>query len=77
MQLGSYKISCTIPQSLLNEGSYTIRLLLVEDGTRVALVIEDVVGFDIKDLVPRILGAWHGREPGSVKPKLAWKGGLQ
>jgi len=69
---GKYMLRCHIPANLLNEGSYTIRLLLVEDGTHVNLILEDIVGFDVKDLISRKLGSWHGREPGPVKPKLNW-----
>lgn len=69
---GEYRLISRVPGHLLNEGGYSIRLLLVEDGTRVTTILDDVVGFDVKDLQPRPIGSWHGREPGPVKPKLEW-----
>jgi lipopolysaccharide transport system ATP-binding protein len=70
--LGSYRFACHIPAHLLNEGGYSLRLLVVEDGTRVDTILDDVVGFDVKDLSPRPVGSWHGREPGPVRPSLPW-----
>jgi lipopolysaccharide transport system ATP-binding protein len=69
---GEYRLVCHVPANLLNEGGYSIRLLSVEDGSRVTVNLEDVIGFDVKDLSPRSVGSWHGREPGPVRPKLAW-----
>lgn len=70
---GEYKTVCMIPPNLLNEGGYTVRLLLVEEGTRVNVTLEDVIGFEVKDLSPRRIGEWQGREPGPVKPQLNWE----
>ena len=69
---GEYRLVCRIPEHLLNEGGYSIRLLLVEDGTRATTILDDIVGFDVKDLALRPIGSWHGREPGPVRPKLEW-----
>jgi len=69
---GAYRLVCHVPANLLNEGGYSIRLLLVEDGSRVTVNLEDVIGFDVKDLTPRSVGSWHGREPGPVRPRLDW-----
>jgi lipopolysaccharide transport system ATP-binding protein len=69
---GSYGLTCSIPAHLLNEGGYSLRLLVVEDGTRVETILDDVVGFEVKDLSPRPVGSWQGREPGPVRPSLPW-----
>jgi len=69
---GSYRLTCHIPAHLLNEDGYSLRLLVVEDGTRLDTILDDVVGFDVKDLSPRPVGSWHGREPGPVRPRLEW-----
>jgi hypothetical protein len=69
---GDYVLTCHIPPHLLNEGGYAIRFLLVEDGTRATTILDDAVGFDVKDLAPRSVGSWHGREPGPVRPSLDW-----
>lgn len=69
---GEYRLTCHIPAYLLNAGGYSIRLLLVEDGTRVITILEDVIGFEVKDFAPREVGEWQGREPGAVRPRLDW-----
>jgi len=70
---GSYKFTCRLPANLLNEGEYSLRLLVIENGTRIGISVEDVIGFDVKDLTARPVGAWHGREPGPVRPSLDWQ----
>jgi lipopolysaccharide transport system ATP-binding protein len=70
---GNYRFACSIPADLLNEGAYNVRLLIVEDDTRIGVDVEDAIGFDVKDLTPRPVGAWHGREPGPVRPLLEWQ----
>jgi lipopolysaccharide transport system ATP-binding protein len=69
---GDYRLTCHVPPDLLNEGGYSVNLLLFEDGTHIEVALDDVVGFDVKDLVTRPVGAWHGREPGPVRPRLEW-----
>jgi lipopolysaccharide transport system ATP-binding protein len=69
---GKHKLTCQVPANLLNEGNYTVKLLLVEEGTRVTVFLDEVIGFEVKDLVAREVGSWHGREPGPVKPRLIW-----
>jgi hypothetical protein len=67
-----YKSVCHIPEHLLNEGGYSIWLVLVEDATRPTSILDDIDGPDVKDLSPRPVGSWHGREPGPVKKKFYW-----
>jgi lipopolysaccharide transport system ATP-binding protein len=70
---GKHKLTCQVPAHLLNEGNYTVKLLLVEEGTRASVILDEVIGFDVKDLIQREVGSWHGREPGPVRPSLQWK----
>ncbi|NCY21259.1 hypothetical protein EBX31_04785 [bacterium] len=72
-KVGPHKFICHVPGKLLNEGKYFIRVSLVENRTKESVVLEDVIGFDVKDFVPREVGDWQGREPGPVKPILQWK----
>ena len=65
-----YRLNCHIPAHLLNEGGYSLTLFIFEDGTRVDTILDDVVGFDVKDLSPRPVGSWHGSELGPVLPRL-------
>lgn len=75
-EVGCYRSVCHIPSNLFNEGTYSILLLIVEDRCRVILSVPEVIRFEIKDLSPRDVGSWHGREPGPVKPKLDWSNTL-
>jgi lipopolysaccharide transport system ATP-binding protein len=70
---GEYTVACHVPADLLNEGNYTVRILVVQNGNRVVCERQDVIGFDVKDLTPRGVGSYHGKEPGSVRPMLNWE----
>ena len=70
---GDYRLTCRIPANLLNEGRYNIRFLLVENETTTTATADAPIGFDVKDLTPRGVGAWHGREQGPVRPRLEWE----
>ena len=70
---GAYKVICHVPADLLNEGDYSVRILIVHNGNQVVCEKQDVIGFDVKDLTPRPIGSWHGKEPGPVRPILKWE----
>ncbi len=70
--IGVHRARCHFPGGLLNSGSYTIKLLIVENENRLAFVDEGIAAFTIADRGQRE-GAWHGREPGVVQPTLAWE----
>ena len=69
---GTYRDSCHIPANLLNAVGYTVRLLLIRNGTTADLDLNDVIRFEVRDLKKREVGSWHGREPGCVLPKIPW-----
>ncbi len=68
---GTFKSRCTIPGNLLNSGGYRLKLLIVEDGSRVTWSDESLASFSVADLRERN-GAWLGREPSAVQPILPW-----
>ena len=70
-QPGRYLSRCVIPGNLLNSGGYRLKLLIVEDGSRVTLVEESLATFAIEDLRERE-GGWMGREPSAIQVPLAW-----
>jgi lipopolysaccharide transport system ATP-binding protein len=70
---GVHQLVCEVPGQLLNEGNYSIRVLLVENKTIAHVILDEVISFEVKDLVPRGVGDWQGREPGPVKPMLKWR----
>lgn len=69
--LGRHHADLSIPGNLLNSGNYQLKLLLVEDGNRVAWERENIVTFTVVDRREREHG-WHGKEPGVVQPQLNW-----
>jgi hypothetical protein len=44
-----------------------VKILIVENGNKVVYQAEDVIGIDVKDLTPRAIGVYHGREPGPLR----------
>ena len=67
---GEYLFSCEIPSDLMNAGSYTIKLLFVQNA-KVLQSIEKILTFSINDNTKR--AGWHGKLAGVVRPKLNWK----
>ena len=68
---GRFRSSFTIPEHFLNDGAYSIRLMVVHGQSRVNLIIEDLLQFEIIDDQPRTgyQGKWHG----VVRPRLEWE----
>jgi lipopolysaccharide transport system ATP-binding protein len=67
----SYSVSCEIPANLLNSGQYFLRLLIVENNSRVIYEQDRIASFTVVDGNGRDMG-WLGREPGVVQPRLVW-----
>ena len=68
---GSYRAVCIIPGCLLNSGGYSLKLLIVENGSHVIYWGEDLACFDVVDSARRE-ATYMGREPGIVQPILQW-----
>lgn len=73
-QTGLIREACEIPGNLLNSGTYRVRLLVVEDTTRILLDLPEVIVFEVSDV--KRDGNWHGTWPGAVRPKLYWRSEL-
>jgi lipopolysaccharide transport system ATP-binding protein len=71
-QSGDYELTCHVPENLLNEGKYFIKIMLIENKSRCVYQCDNIISFDVNDLSPRPIGSWHKREPGHVKPLLNW-----
>jgi len=48
-EIGRHKLTCRMPGSLFKKENYNVRVLLVENWTRVKTILEYVVGFDVKN----------------------------
>jgi lipopolysaccharide transport system ATP-binding protein len=66
---GEYLFSCKIPSDLMNSGTYSINLLLVQK-TKVISYNKSIIGFSIQDNTIR--NGWYGKLAGVVRPKLNW-----
>jgi lipopolysaccharide transport system ATP-binding protein len=63
---------CHIPGDFLNDSTYRVRLLLVQDGR--ALVDDpDVLSFEVAE--GKRNGSWHGKWVGIVRPQFDWTSG--
>ena len=59
---------CTIPGYFLNDGTYTISMMIVKDTVTPLYVMEEGITFDVEDYREGI--AWYGKWPGYVRPQI-------
>lgn len=62
---------CTIPGYFLNDGSYTISVMIVKDTVTPLFQLEEGLTFDVEDYREGI--AWYGKWPGYVRPQFAFR----
>ena len=60
---------CEIPGSYLNDGIYTIQLMIIKESSA-AQVVNEALVFEIHEEERR--GNWFGKWPGVVRPKFEW-----
>jgi lipopolysaccharide transport system ATP-binding protein len=65
---GLHKGVCEIPANLLNDGAYSISMMVVGEKSYSIFYFEDVVGFEV--IEKREGSNWHGKHPGLVRPSL-------
>jgi lipopolysaccharide transport system ATP-binding protein len=68
---GLVRGSFVIPGDFLNDGVYTIRLLLVQDSSVVLLDLHDLVVFEVHDTERQ--SQWYGKWIGAVRPTFKWE----
>src|SRR5204862_1729905 len=64
---GLWEGVCVIPGDFLNDGAYTISMMIVQDQSLCLYNLDRALSFEIADF--REAGAWHGKWPGAVRPK--------
>jgi lipopolysaccharide transport system ATP-binding protein len=69
LAVGENWFVCSMPANLLNDGVYSVQVMIVGDSTPMQ-VINDALIFEVHDS-PRN-GAWHGKWPGVVRLLLKW-----
>jgi lipopolysaccharide transport system ATP-binding protein len=68
---GLYRAWCRIPANLLNRDTYRIRLLVVENQSRVVFKMEEALVLRLVD-ASEWREAYFGERPGAVGPILEW-----
>jgi lipopolysaccharide transport system ATP-binding protein len=63
--------SFVIPGDLLNDGIYTIRLLIIKDTATALCDVKDLLLFEVHDSERE--GNWYGKWIGAVRPKFDWE----
>jgi lipopolysaccharide transport system ATP-binding protein len=71
LPLGAHEVVCKIPADFLNDNSYYIDLMLVEDGKEAKLFLKDIMLLEGKE-PPRKEG-WMGKFPGLIRPNFEWE----
>jgi lipopolysaccharide transport system ATP-binding protein len=67
---GQVRQRCQIPANLLNDDSYTLRVILIQDTNLGLLDRSNLLHFDIHDTERQ--GAWYGKWIGAVRPQFEW-----
>lgn len=62
---------CIIPGYFLNDGSYTLSMMIVKDTVTPLFNLEEGVTFDVEDYREGV--AWYGKWPGYVRPQFQFQ----
>jgi lipopolysaccharide transport system ATP-binding protein len=68
---GRYRTVCTIPANFLNEGTFSITVLLLLNVAHVEVFEKDAISFTVHD-TGAMKKEWAGEWSGAVRPRLAW-----
>ncbi|HMG36657.1 MAG TPA: ABC transporter ATP-binding protein [Blastocatellia bacterium] len=69
--VGLFRSVCRIPSNLLNDGRYTIRVLVLSDMANREVCVDEAVSFFVHD-TGAMRREYRGKWVGVVRPKLAW-----
>ena len=67
---GTYQHSCVLPAHFLNDGHYSITILLIVDLTRFDVVMPNAISFVVHET--KRWGEYLGTVIGCVRPRLEW-----
>lgn len=68
--IGLIRDICHIPGDLLNDGTYKIKIMVVQENSFGIYDHEDILVFDVHE--GERDSNWYGKWPGAVRPKLNW-----
>ena len=70
-QAGLVQGECLIPGYFLNDGTYTISVMIVKDTVTPLFNMEEGLTFDVEDYREGV--AWYGKWPGYVRPQFPFR----
>ena len=68
---GKNKVICEFPKAFFQAGQFFLSFFLVEDNRNAIYIEHDIFNFSILE-GNRDIGAYMGKEPGSIRPKFNW-----
>lgn len=68
LSIGLHKGVCKIPKQLLNDGVYSVSMMIVAEKSYPLYNFENLVSFEVNE--EREASGWHGKWPGYVRPNL-------
>jgi lipopolysaccharide transport system ATP-binding protein len=71
LKSGIRKGVCRIPGNLLNDGIYTVSMMVVAERSYAVFNFENAVSFEVNE--NRDASGWHGKWPGFIRPVLDFK----
>lgn len=71
LPVGRFRSVCFLPGDLLNDGAYTVQLIVNKDTAGVISKLPDILRFAVMD-APEMRGGYFGRWPGAIRPHLKW-----
>jgi len=71
---GLYRSACFLPGKLLNDGTYYVRIQIIQDRINVILLEENILTFEVLDSSEmRIKGGYNGKFTCVIRPYLKWE----
>jgi lipopolysaccharide transport system ATP-binding protein len=72
MPKGNYRSTCCIPDKFLNNGRYSVSIILFGKNFSDTHLINEAIGFTVLD-APEVRGDYFGEFAGTIRPLLQWK----
>ena len=69
---GRFRDVCTIPAEFLNESTYQVDVLFLQNDENLVFRHDEALVFDVHDVAERE-NAWYGRWPGAVRTRVGWQ----
>ncbi|WP_100629618.1 ABC transporter ATP-binding protein [Algoriphagus formosus] len=66
---GLHNAKCLIPGKLLNDGLFSISVMIVKDSSKVLCHVKDVLSFEVVETRMREMN-WLGKIPGFIRPEI-------